>query len=308
MIEMVGKVKIDSLTHELVDYLMGEKDGIPKEPQHTFKLYRAIGNTRQAIKIAITIANQEQELGNYSYAHEILYETYKDIRQNKLHIPYDLNQKLMVLHSYSIGRRLIKNKDHLGGAYMLRRVAKNISQFPTHMINILTSTVAECMKAGLKKEAQTWALVLMRKENRDQIPDAFKKKISNIALKNLKDHDDDPEPLSQCPFCRENIPETQLDCPHCKSTIPFCIASGKHMTLSEWCNCPVSGMPALLSEYKKILTPEDMTCPMGGGKVELSQLKLVSDAAAELKSLTANPKEEEELEEEEEEEDDEEMQ
>jgi hypothetical protein len=32
MIEMVSKVKLDSLTHELVDYLMGETDGVPKEP------------------------------------------------------------------------------------------------------------------------------------------------------------------------------------------------------------------------------------------------------------------------------------
>ena len=309
MIEMVGRVKIDPLTHELVDYLMGEKDGIPKEPQHTFKLYRAIGNTKQAIKIAITIANQEQELGNYSYAHEILFETYKDIRQNKLHIPYDLNQKLMILHSYTIGRRLIKNKDHLGGAYMLRRVAKNISQFPTHMINILTSTVAECMKAGLKKEAQNWALVLMRKENRDQIPETFKSKISNIALKNLKDHEDSPEPLSQCPFCKENIPVTQLDCKFCKSSIPFCIASGQHMTLSDWCVCPISGMPALIGQYKKILTEEDSSCPMGGGNVDASALKIVSDAQAELKTLTSNPKEEnEDQEEEEEEEEEEDMQ
>lgn len=58
MIEMVGKVKIDALTHELVDYLMGEgPDGVPKDPKHTFKLYRAIGDTGQAIKIAMTIAN-----------------------------------------------------------------------------------------------------------------------------------------------------------------------------------------------------------------------------------------------------------
>ena len=244
MIEMVGRVKMDSLTHELVDYLMGEKDGVPKEPQHTFKLYRAIGNTKQAIKIAITIANQEQELGNYKYAHDILFETYKDIRQNKLHIPFDLNQKLMILHSYVAGRRLVKIKDHLGGALMLKRVAKNISQFPTHMINILTSTVAEWMKAGLKKEAQTWALVLMRKENRDQIPEAFKKKISNIVLKNLKGQEDDPEPLSPCPFWKNNIPITSLECTNCKNHIPFCIASGQHMTLNDWCICPVSGMPA----------------------------------------------------------------
>lgn len=46
MIEMVSKVKIDSLTHEMVDYLMGETDNIPKEPQWTFKLYRALGNVK----------------------------------------------------------------------------------------------------------------------------------------------------------------------------------------------------------------------------------------------------------------------
>lgn len=55
MIEMVAKVKVDALTHELVDYLMGE-DGTPKEPQWTFKLYRAIGNVKQAVKIAVNIA------------------------------------------------------------------------------------------------------------------------------------------------------------------------------------------------------------------------------------------------------------
>ena len=43
MIEMVAKVKIDALTHELVDYLMGETDGVPKEPQYTFRLYKETG-------------------------------------------------------------------------------------------------------------------------------------------------------------------------------------------------------------------------------------------------------------------------
>lgn len=214
----------------------------------------------------------------------------------------------MVLHSYIIGKRLVKNKDHLGGALMLKRVSKNISQFPTHMINILTSTVVECMKAGLKKEAQTWALVLMRKENRDQIPEAFKKKISNVALKNLKDIEDEPEPQSLCPFCKENIPITQLECGNCKNSIPFCIASGQHMTLEDWCVCPSSGMPALLTEYRKILTEDDMTCPMNEKKINPAQLKRALDPQGELKALTASPKEEnEDHEEEEEEEDDEEM-
>lgn len=56
MIEMVAKVKNDALTHELVDYLMGETDNVPKEPQWTFKLYRAIGDVSKAVKIAVSIA------------------------------------------------------------------------------------------------------------------------------------------------------------------------------------------------------------------------------------------------------------
>lgn len=32
MIEMAAKVKLDSLTHELVDYLLGDLDNVPKEP------------------------------------------------------------------------------------------------------------------------------------------------------------------------------------------------------------------------------------------------------------------------------------
>ena len=91
MIEMVAKVKIEALTHELVDYLLGQIDNQPKEPQWTFKLYRAIGNVKQAVKIAVNIAQQEQELGNYKYAHDVLLDTFKDIRQSNNRIPFDLN-------------------------------------------------------------------------------------------------------------------------------------------------------------------------------------------------------------------------
>lgn len=143
MIEMVSKVKNDALTHELVDYLMGETDNIPKEPQWTFKLYRAIGNVKQAVKIAINIAQQEQELGNYKNAHDILLDTYKDIKTHSLKIPFDLNNKLMLIHSFQLAKRLVKIGNHLGAARMLIRVAQNISQFPNTTVNILTTTVAE---------------------------------------------------------------------------------------------------------------------------------------------------------------------
>jgi len=59
MIDMVGRVKIDALTHELVDYLMGEKGDGPKPPQHIFKLYIMLGKIGPAEKIAINMASQE---------------------------------------------------------------------------------------------------------------------------------------------------------------------------------------------------------------------------------------------------------
>ena len=252
MIDMVAKVKIEALTHQLVDYLMGDKDNIPKEPQWTFKLYRAIGNVKQAVKIAINIAQQEQEIGNYKYAHDIMLDTFKDIRQSNTRIPFDLNQRLMLIHSFILAKRLVKMNNHMGGARMLIRVAQNISMFPQNCVNILTSTVAECTKANLKQQAFSWACQLVRPENRNHIPEAFRRKVENIARKRVQG-EDEPEPVSQCPFCKFNIPETQLECLNCKNNIPFCLASGKHMILQEWTCCPHCKMPAIMQELRKVI-------------------------------------------------------
>lgn len=61
MIELIEKNSSqDHLVQELLDYLMGEADGQPKDPIHTYKLYRILKNYRNAAKIAVTIASQEQ--------------------------------------------------------------------------------------------------------------------------------------------------------------------------------------------------------------------------------------------------------
>lgn len=46
-IEVVGKARNDHLTHTLIDFLMGETDGVPKEPFHIYRLYMALGNYTQ---------------------------------------------------------------------------------------------------------------------------------------------------------------------------------------------------------------------------------------------------------------------
>merc|ERR1719213_853443 len=59
----------------------------------------------------------------------------------------------MILHSYVLVKRLVKIGDHSNAALMLLRVAKNIQQFPAHIVPILTSVVIECQRASKKQEA-----------------------------------------------------------------------------------------------------------------------------------------------------------
>lgn len=51
-------------------------------------------------------------------------------------------------------------------ARMLIRVSRNISKFPAHVVPILTSTVIECQRSGLRNTAFEYASMLMRPEYR----------------------------------------------------------------------------------------------------------------------------------------------
>ena len=77
-------------------------------------------------------------------------------------------------------KSLIKADDHYRGARMLVRVAANISKFPSHVVPILTSTVVECYRSGLKKLAFDHAAILMRPEYRQKVDSKFKRKIEQI--------------------------------------------------------------------------------------------------------------------------------
>lgn len=50
------------------------------------------------------IARQEQELGNYRVAHQILFDTHRELRSHNIAISQDLTSGLMLLHS-SVARR-----------------------------------------------------------------------------------------------------------------------------------------------------------------------------------------------------------
>merc|ERR1712182_112231 len=93
---------------------------------------------------------QEQDMGNYRDAHKLMLQTHLDLQAQKMAVPADLSRQLMLLHSYTLVKRFVKLQDHMSAAKLLCRVSESIRSFPSHAVPILTSTVIECQRAGLK--------------------------------------------------------------------------------------------------------------------------------------------------------------
>ncbi|KAI8921154.1 hypothetical protein DFJ77DRAFT_448813 [Powellomyces hirtus] len=280
-IETVGLAKSDLLTHQLIDFLMGETDGVPKDAKYIFKLYMSLGQYREAARTAIIIAREEQALGNYRTAHDLLLDNYKQLRATKNHVPAEIERMLMLLHSYMLVKALVRINEHEKGARMLMRVANNISKFPAHVVPILTSTVIECYRVGFKRAAFEYGAMLMRPEHRNKVDAKYKSRIEKIVRR--PETDEIEEQTSPCPYCENMIPNTVLDCIECKNHAPYCIATGQHMVLSDWSKCPSCSFPALYSHFREFLTKAP-TCPMCSASVQPSEIVLCreSDASAML--------------------------
>lgn len=151
--------------------------------------------------------------------------------------------------------------DRLSGARMLIRVAGNISRFPQHIVEILTTTVVQCQKVGLTQSAYEYAAMLMRPEYRDRIDPKYRDRIQKIVIKTDRSAEEPEEPCTPCPVCEFELAETQLDCPSCKNTLPYCIATGRHMTLADWAWCPNCRFPALGGPFQAMLGSVG-SCPM----------------------------------------------
>ncbi|CAD8104509.1 unnamed protein product [Paramecium primaurelia] len=273
MIDLVARNKQDNLIQNLSDYINGDTDDIPKDPIYSLKLQKAIGNLQAVGRIAITIAASEQECGKYKEAHQFLYETCDDLKSSGNQIPFDLYQKLMTLHSYTLVKKIMKLEEHEDLAKLLDRVCKSISQFPNGATNILTMAVIEATKANFKSLAYQWAITLMKQEYRSQINEKFKTKIENIARKPIKE--EIPDKKTPCPFCGEFVSEFCLDCPKCSNNIPFCIASAKHIVAEQCCLCPECKFPANIQYFRRILEIEPI-CPLCQKQIRPQDLKEIT--------------------------------
>lgn len=162
----------------------------------------------------------------------------------------------MLLHSYILVKSLVRSGNHMSAARMLLRVSQSVSKFPLHVVPILTSTVIECQRAGLKSSAYEHAVLLMRPEYRASIDANLKRKIEAIVRRRSAQGDEPPEDVSPCPVSLQLIPNSQLECPTTRDALPMCAITGRHMVLDDWCFCPNSKSPALYSEYVRYVESE----------------------------------------------------
>lgn len=130
-IDVVASSNDDALSNALIEYLLGETDGLPKDPKFLLRLYMAKKQFREASRSALIIANEEQTNGIYRNAHDVLFGMCQELKQHGIKIPFEMYINLMLLHSYILVRLHVKRGDHMKAARMLIRVANNISKFPS---------------------------------------------------------------------------------------------------------------------------------------------------------------------------------
>ncbi|KZS07049.1 Outer segment 6 [Daphnia magna] len=265
-IHIVSTANDNHLAVQLIGFLNGEQDNIPKDGKYLFRLYLARHQYREATKTAIIIATEEQNAGNYKDAHNLLQHMYKELSSHDITIPLEMEHNLQLLHSYVIVRMHIRRGQHLNAARLLIRVAESISKFPSHVVPILTSTVIECDRAGLKNAAFQYAAILMKPEYRDQLDAKYKKKIESTVRRPPKGSTDAEDDLTPCPFCNTAIPSMLLVCVQCKQHLPMCIITGMHVTKEDLTRCPSCLFMAIRSEFIKIVDSGE-PCPMCNNKI-----------------------------------------
>jgi len=275
-IDVVGKARSTVMTNTLIDFLMGDTDGVPKDPHYIFQLYMALGNYKQASNTAIIIARQEQDSGNYPTAHRMLYDTYKDLQDQRIRIPQSLSDALLIIHSYLMAKQWVKLGDHEVASRLLTRVAKNASKFPNNKVGILTSAVIECKRAGRDNVAFKYAAKLMQKEMRESINEKYKRSIEKLVRKRPKKKDAD-EAETPCPHCWAPVPNSALSCDACKNKIPYCIVSGMHMIFNDWSFCPGCRFPAKYSVFKMYVEKAKPVCPLCSHRIVDGTLSRVKD-------------------------------
>jgi len=277
-VEAVAAAQDVQLTRILSEYLLGEHDGVPKDPNYLFRMYMALGQYAEAAQTAIIISKEEQINGQYRVAHKLLFGMMKELKLRQIKIPSEMENNLLILHTYILVKWHIKRGNHNIAARLLVRVAENISKFPSHIVQLLTTTVIECHKSKLKHSSFSYAAMLMRPEYRTKVDVKYKKKIEQIVRKTGSQVEDEEEDSTPCPYCDFDLLNFELVCSSCRNNVPYCIATGRHISKTDVTTCPSCNFPAIYSEFQTFLE-QDSTCPMCLSKINSDDLLKVKNVA-----------------------------
>ncbi|KAL3314094.1 WD repeat-containing protein 19 [Cichlidogyrus casuarinus] len=280
-LQAIEESKDEAIGTLLMRYLKGELDrSEPKDAQFLFKLYMARQQYKEAGHTAVIIAREQRNAGNYRAAHTLLHSMIQELRDRSIRVPMEMLDSLKLLHSYILAKHHIKQGNHLLGARLLIRVAESINTVP-----ILTSTVIECQKAGLKQTGFHYAAMLLRPEYRDKIDPKYAKKFETIVRKtDTNAQESDPRPDdTPCPFCGLNTCSFELMCKECKNRLPFCIITGEHICRDDFTVCPGCCFPASYKKLFALAEEDDAVCPMCCNALDRNKIRRITDCANYLK-------------------------
>lgn len=103
-IEAAAKSQDDAVIRRLVDFLVGDVDGSPRDFKYLFRLYMKLGHYKEAAKTAIAIAREEQLSGNYRNSHSLLLGMSRELTKHEIRIPSEMNSSLLLIHSYILAK------------------------------------------------------------------------------------------------------------------------------------------------------------------------------------------------------------
>lgn len=103
-IEAAAKCKDDSVIARVIDFLVGDVDGVARDFKYLFRLYMKLGHYRDAAKTAVTIANEEIASGNYRSAHTMLFKTSEELAKHRVRMPSEMASLLLLIHSYFLSK------------------------------------------------------------------------------------------------------------------------------------------------------------------------------------------------------------
>ena len=99
------------------------------------------------------------------------------------------------------------------------------------IVPILTSTVIECHKVGLKHTGYTYASMVLRAEYREKIDPRYRRRFEGLVRRPEKLLPKEAEILGSaapCPFCAAAVPEYELTCGSCRNHLLYCVLTVGH--------------------------------------------------------------------------------